>query len=407
MYRFTGCGCGLGGLRERHFADRTQMLRFHKLFGREVASELIELSTVIADIYDAAIEPALWRQTLASICTYVGGHSGVLFWHDAASQSAQALHLYNDDPKYTQLYFEKYLPMNPVFPAATFMETGVVHSTTDFISQDELEQTRFYKEWIAPQGIADSLAVNLEKGITRSSLLNIRMDASLGFENDDSRSRMALLVPHLQRAVAIGRLFDQAATAQTALTETLDHVEAAVFLVGSDGMITFANDPAKKMLDDAVLVREREGGLHAVATDADRALREIFTSAAKGDTSVGVRGVAVPLTGSSGEPWFAHVLPLTSGRRQQAGQANHAVAAVFIRQTAPNAPPPLESIAKQYTLLPSEVRVLAAVARIQGVKELAEFLGVSQATVKTHLHNLFRKTGTRRQSELVKLIAGI
>jgi DNA-binding CsgD family transcriptional regulator len=34
-------------------------------------------------------------------------------------------------------------------------------------------------------------------------------------------------------------------------------------------------------------------------------------------------------------------------------------------------------------------------------------LGISQATVKTHLHNLFRKTGTRRQSELVKLVAGI
>ena len=35
--------------------------------GREVVSELIELSAVIADIYDAAIEPALWQQVLASI----------------------------------------------------------------------------------------------------------------------------------------------------------------------------------------------------------------------------------------------------------------------------------------------------------------------------------------------------
>ncbi|MET4803272.1 DNA-binding CsgD family transcriptional regulator [Bradyrhizobium sp. LB11.1] len=29
-----------------------------------------------------------------------------------------------------------------------------------------------------------------------------------------------------------------------------------------------------------------------------------------------------------------------------------------------------------------------------------------QASVKTHLHNVFRKTGAVRQNELVKLIAG-
>jgi DNA-binding CsgD family transcriptional regulator len=44
---------------------------------------------------------------------------------------------------------------------------------------------------------------------------------------------------------------------------------------------------------------------------------------------------------------------------------------------------------------------------VAGVRELAKLLGVSQATVKTHLHNLFRKTGAKRQGELVKLVAGI
>jgi DNA-binding CsgD family transcriptional regulator len=33
-------------------------------------------------------------------------------------------------------------------------------------------------------------------------------------------------------------------------------------------------------------------------------------------------------------------------------------------------------------------------------------LGVAEATVKTHLHHLFAKTGTSRRAELVKLVAG-
>jgi DNA-binding CsgD family transcriptional regulator len=372
-----------------------------------LVSELIEFSAVVGEIYDAAIDPALWQQALASICAYVGGTSAVLYWHDSATQTAQAFHLFNDDPHYTKLYFEKYLPMNPVFPAATFAEAGVVTTANDYIPQDELEKTRFYKEWIAPQGIIDSLAVNLEKGTTSSSLLNIRTDATYGMADDAARQRLALLVPHLQRAVAIGRLFDQGKTTEQALTETLDHVEAAVFLVGPEGAIAFANNPAKAMLRDGHLVRGQDNALRAVTPKADRILRDIFASAEKGDASVGVRGVAVPLTDNSQEQWFAHVLPLTSGNRKQAGLAHAAVAAVFIRKTAPDAPPPLESIAKLHKLTASEVRVLDAVLKVSGIRAMAGMLGVSQATVRTHLHNVFRKTGTSRQSELVKLVAGI
>lgn len=221
------------------------------------------------------------------------------------------------------------------------------------------------------------------------------------------RRRMAMLVPHLQRAVLIARLFDRSNATEHALVRALDHVAAAVFLVGADGAISFANDRAKAMLDDATLVRKSDGVLRAVSPKDNRILGEIFAAAARGDNSVGVRGVAIPLSGTSADVWFAHVLPLTSGRRQEAADISHAVAALFIRKAGPNGPLPLEAIAKRYNLLPSEIRVLNALAFVQGVKALAGHLGISQATVKTHLHNLFRKTGTTRQSELVKLVAGL
>src|ERR1700744_1547137 len=124
VYRY-----GLSTLSQTATAGRAQMLLPFRGW-REVEAEFIKLSAVIAEIYDAAIEPALWQQALASICAYVGGHSGMIYWHDAARQSAQAIHAFNTDPRYTQLYYDKYLPMNPVFPAATFMAEGVVHSST-------------------------------------------------------------------------------------------------------------------------------------------------------------------------------------------------------------------------------------------------------------------------------------
>ena len=369
-----------------------------------MVSELIEFSKVVAEIYDAAIDSSLWQQVLARICAYVGGDSAVLYWHDAATERSEIMHIFNENPRFTQLYFEKYAPMNPMFPATTFVEEGAVTSSADIMPRSEFIETRFYKEWVKPQGLEDALSVNLEKGVARVALINIRTQS---VPDRAMHERMAVLVPHLQRAVAIGRLFDRTKAAEQTLTTMFDHVEAAVFLVDGGGEISFANEPARELMSEGKLFRAAGKSLRAVAPETDRILQGIFSAAEKGDASLGVRGVAVPLVDPLRERWFAHVLPLTSGRRQQAGEANRAVAAIFVRRTPPNALPPLETITQLYSLTATEVRVLDALLKVNGVKAMANMLGLSQATVKTHLHNLFRKTGTTRQSDLVKLVAGI
>jgi DNA-binding CsgD family transcriptional regulator/PAS domain-containing protein len=365
------------------------------------------LSEVIGDIYDAAIDPTMWRPALESSCRFVGASSAALFWHDAATERSEALHLCNEDPHYTRLYFEKYVTMNPMFPAATFVETGRVHTSGDIMPWPEFEKTRFFREWVKPQGIVDAIAVNLEKGPTRSSFLNFRMDVTYGRADEVALNRTRLLVPHFQRAVEIGRLFDQGKAVQETLTETLDHVEAGVFLVAGDGRIAFANAAAKALLGSGTLLRESNHLLTAVVPEANRLLKDIFVAAKRGDASVGVRGVAVPLSASAQDRWFAHVLPLTSGSRQRAGERYAAVAAVLIRKTSLENPTRLEALSRLYKFTAGEVRVLDAVLKVGSIKAMAEMLGISQATVKTHLHNVFRKTGAQRRSDLVKLIAGL
>jgi hypothetical protein len=159
------------------------------------------LSALIGDIYDAALDSNIWMRVLERCCSVIGGASAVLYWHDVASKNSAAVHLFNDDPHWTKLYFDKYLPMNPVFPAASFVDAGRVYTPTDLIPEAELHETRFHKEWVQPQGIVDVVCVNLEKSATSSSVLNIRRDATHGMVDDDARRRMALLIPHFQRGL--------------------------------------------------------------------------------------------------------------------------------------------------------------------------------------------------------------
>jgi DNA-binding CsgD family transcriptional regulator len=102
----------------------------------------------------------------------------------------------------------------------------------------------------------------------------------------------------------------------------------------------------------------------------------------------------------------AHVLPLTSGKRKQAGIAYASVAAVFVRKAALDGPSPIEALVSAYKLTPAELRVLLAIVEVGGIPEIAPMLGISEATVKTHLQHVFEKTGVNRQADLVKVVAG-
>jgi DNA-binding CsgD family transcriptional regulator len=77
-----------------------------------------------------------------------------------------------------------------------------------------------------------------------------------------------------------------------------------------------------------------------------------------------------------------------------------------VNKAAPNLRSPMETVAKLYKLAPSELRVLLAVVEIGGLPAVADVLGISRETTKTHLDNVFAKTGANRQADLVKLIAG-
>ena len=66
----------------------------------------------------------------------------------------------------------------------------------------------------------------------------------------------------------------------------------------------------------------------------------------------------------------------------------------------------LDAIGAGIGLTPAELRVLLAIVEVGGVPESAVKLSVAETTVKTHLKQVFSKTGASRQADLIKLAAG-
>ena len=202
--------------------------------------EIRQLSALIADIYDAALIQATWPDVLAKVSGFVGGAS-VNFYSQSSSSREAILHLqWGNDPHYEQLYLEEYYKLNPLTPATSFVDAGIVFSQSDLIPYAEFEETRFYKEWVAPQGFVDVIGANLEKSATSAAMLAVRRNATQGRVDAECRRKLELVVPHLRRSVMIGNVIDDHKMTAAALSGAFMALADGVFLVDPRARIVFS-----------------------------------------------------------------------------------------------------------------------------------------------------------------------
>jgi DNA-binding CsgD family transcriptional regulator len=371
------------------------------------AREAELLSSLIGDIYDTTLDRSLWPATLRKIASFVQGASAAVFWNDAAGDGGDVyLEDGGIDPAFRSLYFEKYVKLNPITTPRFFAQAEVPVATSDLVPYDEFVKTRFYREWAQPQGLVDFASITLEKSTTKSAMFGVFRHQLHGLVDDDMRRRMCLLGPHIRRAVLVAKVFDLREAEAAMFSQALDGIRAAIFLVDGAGRIVHANSAGHVLAGDADVLRVAAGKLVARDSQADASLHDALLAASKGDADIGGTGIALPLIGKKGERHVAHVLPLTSGARRRARSTDAASAAIFVHPSTLEAPSAPEIIAKAYQLTMTELRVLLAIVDIGGVPEVAKVLGIAATTVKTHLGHVFEKTGTKRQADLAKLVAG-
>ena len=175
-------------------------------------------------------------------------------------------------------------------------------------------------------------------------------------------------------------------------------------MVDASGNIRYSNRTANEIVRAGDYLRSAGGKLIARQTEANQLLQEAFRAAGDGGATISNKCVAIPLLAADGTRHLLNLLPLT--RQRAPGIDANAAAAVFVQKAAVELPNPPEVIASAYQLTKTELRVLLALVQLGGGPEIAEALGIGNGTVKTHLRSLFRKTGTKHQTDLVKLVAG-
>jgi len=182
----------------------------------------------------------------------------------------------------------------------------------------------------------------------------------------------------------------------------LDRTGTATLAVDRDGKILFQDKRAEMLLRDGDGIRSVRGRLESAdptgAAGLARLIREAASQAASG-LPAGAGGGITLERGEGAAPLSILVTPF----RPEPGGAPQSAALIFLRDPDRVSPAP-QLLQDLFGLTPMEAMIGARLAEGAALERIAETIGISLSTVRFHLKNLYSKTGTARQAELVALI---
>jgi DNA-binding CsgD family transcriptional regulator len=364
------------------------------------------LSDTIGMIYDCALEPTLWPLTFEHIAKLLDARAAFLMVVDPGKIEASRHTVVWGHPNY--IAPDVMQKVGLTVPAAIIasgaqMVVDGVYSTEDMMPYDVFMQSDFYKTWVEPQGLKDTVVTCVMKNPERFAVASFPLPRMTG---DADRALLGLLAPHIRRAVTVSDALDmQTVRADSAMT-TLDQLTLGVVLVDQDSRIIHANTAARSFLTEGAPICEMNGRLETVSTLATNALANAVRATQSPENIMNARGIGIPATASQGRLAILHVLPLagTAGNRRQIQKAT---AAVFVVPKSYNRLSITDMLTSLFDLTVSQARVAEAAASGKGREEIAQALDLAENTVKSHMAQVYAKTGVTRQAELARLLADL
>jgi DNA-binding CsgD family transcriptional regulator len=369
-------------------------------------------SDIITAIYHAAIEQEHWAETLGLIADYLRADSGMVL-HLSASRGSNFIIHQRLSEDLNELFLRRYT-QNPYGVAFARAPIGRALVTEALVEKKVLHRSAFYADILAPQGIAEIIAVRhsrLSLGGFGGILFNFSKRRAAAVEH--AATRLEPLISHLSPALDLTLQTSRLNTGQRQLDHLLASMAGAVILLDRQGAILKMTASAEALLgeqDGLLIIKRGHLTLSAqsrddsarLATSIKQALTVAHGEPQKLDATLQIQrpsgrrcllAQVMPLPVPAVSPWAA----IDDGAR------------VMVQIVDPQSSIDVqaERLRRLVGLTAAETRVAALLASGLGLTETASALGVSLNTVKTHSRQVFAKAGVRSSAALVRFVTSI
>lgn len=362
-------------------------------------------SELVCGIYDGAVDFALWPETLGRICETFGFRKGTIDLNRVPSMTNLFNSHYGIDNQQAATMVSHYKRMPEVWGGIAAVMTRPIDRpwvVSRIISQETLQQTAYYRDWVGPMGLVDGAAIVLARDHSLFGSIRLATDAELGIIDDGLVDALALLLPHCQRAARISALLDASAGVVHSFQAVLDSLSIPIVLVSADCAIIYANTSGKAMLEKGVVLASRHGQLTTPVPGLQHAIGNTMRRLAEDETDIPGNGIGLSVRGQDDSAHTLHLLPLGQGALR-AKLAGDAAAAIFISNTSTDQTLALDVLQSMFKLTDAELGVFERIYAGKSTRAIAAELDVASSTVRTHVLHLFQKTATHSRADLVRL----
>lgn len=374
-----------------------------------VAADEAIVTRLVAAIYRSAYDPSEWAGTIELFRLSINSARACLVRIGPDMRPTDVLAT-EADPQFNRAFAQdRRLHDNPFAKIFNRMPVGPVVRHEEIWNADLLHRSPLWNEYLSPQGIhsvlmSKTLATASSYwffGASRSS-----RNAAFG---EAERGLMEVLAPHVRRANEIGRAL---ALERRSFDPHVPWIgsDIGTAIVDSEQRITRIDQAAEAILTRAGCPLRRRGGRLEVEGVGGLRFAEFVRRACRvgGDLRQAAGGEMIARADLHLEGTVDVMVSIGPMGEPDAAPLAEPSALLAMRELSPDLPATFAATAARiFDLTEREAGVAASLSAGRSLQQAAASAGIAVSTARWYLDQVYRKTGTHQQSELVALMRTI
>ena len=356
-------------------------------------------------IYDAALLPEGWPAVWETVTAWIGADSFHFFsWDPRAAApllSHASTHLSSTSLDAYADYYGAIDPRRQLVERLPVGELFICHQNFDarYVSRSE-----YYQDYLLPWDLRYVLGGSLRRSAECDVYFAWMRGQSRGQFTDEECLNANRIVPHLVRAVALEFQSNTLQDVQRISTYALDQMEVGVIALDAQGRACYCNAVADAFLRAQRGIKVIQGIVRAMNVADDQRMQAARLRVVERGESIcfSIFGPTAELT-----PKITVTVARLPSEHPVARLHQSAKVLMLVNDASRRRVLTTKQSVQMFGLTEAEARLARALTQGGTMEQYALENHRSIATVRAHMRSIFVKTGTGRQSELVRLLVAV
>jgi len=351
---------------------------------------------LIAAIYQAAVDDARWPD----FAMLVGRaariqHTGVWITENEEVIDISLAEIWRS---LGAAYKERFAGMDPWANSLARAPLERVMLGYEHLREDELVKTEFFNEFAQPGGMFRPMGVRMQLSPGVYSTIGSDLPWSrLRFEQSD-KPRLRRIIPYVKHALQLRLRWRDSQIHTRTGAAILDALAFAVIVCDQNGRVGYANAAAEALDRSGTTIsfgRRGAGLLTRIPAEADLLRRLIC------ETGAGGAGGSMRIGDADGKTLLlALVTPLPAGL---AGDDAPGHVLISLRSAKDSGSFTTAILGSLFGLSPTQAEIALGIFDGKSPEQIAVERRIAISTLRTHLAEIFARTGVENQRDLVRL----